>query len=69
MVYEQSFVSPCLDADGLHSATLPILPGSLGKNGEPIAATNYWWSVSPRNAKYPTAETSPVRRAFTLSTK
>ena len=69
VVYEQSFVSPCLDADGLHSATLPILPGSLGKNGEPIVATNYWWSVSPRNAKYPTAETSPVRRAFTLSTK
>ena len=66
VVYEQSFVSPCLDADGLHSATLPILPGALGTNGAAIAATNYWWSVSPCDAKFTTPDTSASRRQFRL---
>ena len=66
VVYEQSFVSPCLDADGLHSATLPILPGAMGTDGTPISATNYWWSVSPCDAKFTTPNTSASRRQFRL---
>ena len=62
VVYEQDFCSPCLDVDGLHVATLPILPGALGKNGTQIAATNYWWVASPLNAMFTTPASTPRTR-------
>ena len=58
IVYDQDFASPCLDSVGSYSATLPIMPGALGKNGAEIAATNYWWAVCPLDAKHATSATS-----------
>lgn len=66
VVYSQLVASQCQDADGHFAVTIPILPGALGANGTPISATNYWWSVSPCDAKFTTPNTSASRSQFRL---
>ena len=68
-IYTQRLFSPCLDADGYYSATIPILPGARDSSGNLIAATNYWWSVTPIDAKFPSADSSATRRKFWLATE
>ena len=66
VVYSQLVASQCQDADGHFAVTIPILPGALGTKGTPISATNYWWSVSPCDAKFTTPNTSASRSQFRL---